>query len=65
MISGQNPPSGVGARNTIEAAAKHFNIDLEKAGPDKKEGVGFASVMQGVNYHFGHEDSSEVRVEGR
>ncbi len=63
MISGQNPPPGVGARNTIEAAAKYFDIDLEEADADKKDGIGFASVMQGVNYHFGHEDSSEVRVE--
>ena len=29
----------------------------------KKQGIGFASAMQGVNYHFGHEDTSEVRIE--
>jgi CO/xanthine dehydrogenase Mo-binding subunit len=29
----------------------------------KKRGIGFASAMQGVNYHFGADDTSEVRVE--
>ena len=29
----------------------------------KKRGIGYACAMQGVNYHFGHEDTSEVRVE--
>jgi CO/xanthine dehydrogenase Mo-binding subunit len=29
----------------------------------KKYGIGYASAMQGVNFHFGHEDTSEVRVQ--
>lgn len=62
MISGQAPPPGVGVRPTIEAAAKSLGIDLENPQPVGNAGIGFATVMQGVNYHFGHEDSSEVRV---
>lgn len=29
----------------------------------KKRGIGIACAMQGVNYHFGHEDTSQVRVQ--
>jgi CO/xanthine dehydrogenase Mo-binding subunit len=29
----------------------------------KKRGIGFASSAQGVNYHFGHEDSSALELE--
>jgi len=63
MISGQAPPPRVGAKATIEAAAAHLGIDLENVQPDIGSGIGFATVMQGVNYHFGYSDSSEVRIE--
>lgn len=29
----------------------------------KKRGIGFGSAWQGVNYHFGHPDTSTVRIE--
>lgn len=63
LISGRTPPPGVGVKATIEETAKFLGIDLQNPEPLRNIGVGFASVMQGVNYHFGHEDSSEVRVE--
>jgi len=62
MIYGTKPPPRVGARATIEAAANYLNLNLEDARPIYRDGLGFASVMQGVNYHFGHVDASEVRV---
>lgn len=63
LISGQLPPPGVGVKATIEAAAQFLDIDLNNPEPLNNAGIGFTTVMQGVNYHFGHEDSSEVRIE--
>jgi CO/xanthine dehydrogenase Mo-binding subunit len=63
LINGKHPPKGVGAKATIQAAAEFLQIDLDQPVQVEKTGIGFAAVMQGVNYHFGHQDSSEVRIE--
>ncbi len=62
MASGRPAPPGVGARRTIEAAAELEGVDLKDSNSMIEPGVGFASVMQGVNYHFGYEDAAEVKV---
>jgi CO/xanthine dehydrogenase Mo-binding subunit len=62
LASGRSAPPGVGVRRTIEAAADCYEIDLRDANLSPKCPYGFATVMQGVNYHFGHEDAAEVEV---
>ncbi len=62
MPSGQPPPPNVGARRMIEVAANYLGIDLDDPAPVERSGIGFASALQGVNYHFGYEDASEVEV---
>jgi len=62
MAYGQPVPPGVGVRGTIEAAAEYLMIDLDNPPPIEQNGIGFASVIQGVFYPFGREDVSEVEI---
>jgi CO/xanthine dehydrogenase Mo-binding subunit len=62
MASGRSAPPGVGVRRTIEAAAKQLGIDLHDPELSPNSSVGFATVMQGVNYHFGYEDAAEAEI---
>jgi CO/xanthine dehydrogenase Mo-binding subunit len=62
MVNGRSAPPGVGVRRTIEAAARERGIDLRNPELSSTSSVGFATVMQGVNYHFGHEDAAEVFI---
>ncbi len=62
MASGRSAPPGVGVRRTIEAAANRYGIDLRDANLSPSSPFGFATVMQGVNYHFGYEDVAEVVI---
>jgi len=62
MPNGYSAPPGVGVRRTIEAAAQKLGINLRDPDLPAESPVGFATVMQGVNYHFGHEDAAEVKI---
>lgn len=62
LVSGGPAPPGVGVRRTLEAAAKRLGLDLSDPDLPAASSVGFATAMQGVNYHFGHEDAAEVEI---